>query len=261
MMDEEKLQAEVAKTEVLVLAGGKAKRMGIDLPKCLLEVSGKKLIDWCIESLTREGFRRFVFLLGHKHELVMEHIGNERKYGIEASYSIDPVTSTGWGKGKALKHALQNGAIDRSRRSIIVFPDDIILENNVYTRFLSNHIEAVHENGILASVILVPGTQYPYGVAKIDSKNRIVEFTEKPFIRKTTSTGIYAFEPQVYEIVERQINLEKRGVVELESTILPLLSKELKFSSFFIESDKWLPINTLKEYEHAMKFLALSPLR
>jgi NDP-sugar pyrophosphorylase family protein len=251
----DKLQAEIAGTQILVMAGGKAKRMGIDLPKCLLEVSGKRLIDYCVESLAREGFRRFVFLLGHRHALVKEHISGSN-YPIEIGYSIDPVSNLALGKGKALKHALQNNAIDRSQRSIVVFPDDIILEDNVYSRFLSSHIDASKRNGIIASVMLVPGTEYPYGVAKVDNKNRVVNFTEKPFIREPTSTGIYAFEPEVYEIVEERINMEEPRTIELESAILPVLSVERKLSAFFIESNKWLPINTLKEYEYAMKVLA-----
>ena len=256
MIEPEKLHLEIARTQVVVLAGGRAKRMGTDLPKCLLEVSGKKLIDWCIESLTKEGFREFVFLLGHKHELVTEHIGDGRRYGIKVRYSVDPPSNSGLGKGKALKYALQNNRIDRSRRSIITFPDDIMLEENVYSRFLSNHIKAVCTDDVFASIILVPGTEYPYGVAKVDSKGRIVKFTEKPLVRKPTSTGTYAFEPKVYEVIEERINLQDPNTVEFESAILPILSKDYRLSSFFIGSNKWLPINTLKEYGQAIKVLA-----
>ena len=252
---DKQLQDEIARTQVLVMAGGKAKRMGIDIPKCLLEVSGRRLIDWCVDSLAEEGFRKFVFLLGHRHALVKEHVSSSN-YPFEVRYSIDPVSNTGLGKGKALKQALENGTIDTSERSIVVFPDDIILENNAYSRFLSSHIEAVHRDGIIASVMLVPGTEYPYGVAKVDNKNRIVSFTEKPFIREPTSTGIYVFEPEVYEIVDETISMEDPKAIELESTILPVLSAERKLSAFFIDGNKWLPINTMKEYERAMKVLA-----
>ncbi len=255
-MDLKKLQIEIAKTQVVVLAGGKAKRMGIDLPKCLLEVSGKKLIDICVESLTKDGFRQFVFLLGHKHELVMQHIADCNRHRIEAKYSIDPATNLGWGKGKALKYALLNNKIDRSRRSIVVFPDDIILEREVYSRFLMNHIEAVHRHGALASAVLVPGTEYPYGVARVDSKGMILDFTEKPFIKRPTSVGIYAFEPQAYELIEETIDLGEQGAVELESRVFPVLARQKSLFSFFISKNKWLSINTLKEYEQAMKVLA-----
>ncbi|MFQ5940579.1 MAG: NDP-sugar synthase [Nitrososphaerales archaeon] len=258
-MEFKSLRFEIANTQVVVLAGGRAKRMGIDFPKCLLEVSGKKLIDICIESLTKEDFRKFVFLLGHRHELVMQHLGDGSKYNIEAKYSVESQSSIGWGKAKAFKHALRSG-IDLSRRSIVVFPDDIILERDFYSRFLMNHLEAVQKHRVLASAVLVPDAEYPYGVAKVDSSGMILGFTEKPLIKRPTSVGIYAFEPQVYGIVEETIDLDEQGAVELESTIFPLLARKHKLFSFFISRNKWLPINTVKEYERAIKVLTVSKL-
>ena len=48
------------RTQVIIVAGGRAKRLGMDIPKCLLEISGKKLVDMSIESLAKEGFHDFV---------------------------------------------------------------------------------------------------------------------------------------------------------------------------------------------------------
>ncbi len=239
----------------MVIAGGKAKRMGLDIPKCLLQVRGKTLVDKCIESLTKEGFRQFVFLVGHQHQLVMEHIGDGAKYGIEARYSIDPVTSVGWGKGKAINYALRNSSIDRSRRSLVLFPDDIILENDIYSRFMTAHLDGMRSRGCLASIVLVPGTEYPYGVAEVDVSGLILDFKEKPLISKPTSIGIYLFEPQVYEVIERTIDLQAPDAIELESVALPFLARERRLEGFFIDSNTWLPVNTVKEYERLLKVL------
>ena len=47
----ERIKKEIGETQVIVLAGGKGKRMGyIDKPKPLLEVCGKPLIDYTIED-------------------------------------------------------------------------------------------------------------------------------------------------------------------------------------------------------------------
>lgn len=248
---------DMGNTQVLVLAGGKAKRMGINMPKCMLEVAGKKLIDRCIECLTNDGFKDFVFLLGHGHEVVMDHVGDGRRYGIEPRYSIDPFNNIGWGKGKAIKYALECGKVDRNRRSIILFPDDLILDDHVYFKFLKSHLKAVQHNAALASMVLVRRTQYPYGVAAVKANGMIRKFTEKPFINKATSVGIYTFEPAVYDIIERMIDLNEPNAVELESTVIPFLAKQSKLFSFFISEEKWLPINTMKEYEHAVKVMSI----
>jgi NDP-sugar pyrophosphorylase family protein len=235
------------------MAGGRAKRMGTDIPKCLLELSGKKLIDICIESLTKEGFRDFVFLLGHKHEMVTEHVSNGSNYGITAKFNIDPPSVAGWGKGKAFKYALATGKIDYSKRSIVVFPDDIILEDRIFSKFLLSHLDAVQRHSISGSTLLVPGTDFPYGVAEVDSNGLVEKFTEKPFLNMPTSVGVYIFESEVYDIIRDKISLDDPSPVDLESTIMPRLVANNKLGSFFIPSNKWMPINTVKEYEQAIK--------
>jgi NDP-sugar pyrophosphorylase family protein len=239
------------------MAGGRAKRMGIDIPKCMLEISGKKLIDICIESLQKEGFSDFVFLLGHKHEMVTQHLGDGTRYGINAKFSIDPPSVLGWGKGKAFKYALETNKIDKSKRCIIVFPDDLVLEEKVFSKVLVHHIEAIRKNDVSASTLLVPGTEYPYGVADVSSDGTVLEFKEKPFLDKPTSVGVYVFEPKVYDIISKRISLEDPKPVDLESTIMPYLVNERKLTGLFIPSDKWVPVNTMKEYEQAVKILSL----
>jgi len=247
---------QLAETQIVVMAGGKAKRMGAEIPKCLLEISGKKLIDMCIESLTSEGFRNFVFLLGHRHEMVTKHVGNGSSYGVAARFSIDPPSVAGWGKGKAFKYSLENGSIDFSRRTMVVFPDDIILENRVFSKFLMNHLEVVRKHSISASTLLVPGTEYPYGVAEVDDFGLVRKFTEKPFLNNATSVGVYIFETDVYDIIRDNISFDDPTPVDLESTILPLLVAKNKLGSFFVPSNKWIPINTMKEYEQAVNALS-----
>lgn len=244
---------EIAKTQIVVMAGGRARRMGIDFPKCLLEISGKKLIDMCIESLLGEGFRNIVFLLGHKHEMVTEHVGNGNKHDAEINFSIDPSSVSGWGKGKAFKYALTTNKIKSSKRSMVIFPDDIILEDRIFSKFLMNHLEAIRKYSISASALLVPGTDYPYGVVDVDSEGLVQKFTEKPFLNKPTSVGVYIFEPDVYSMIQEIINFDDPTPVDLESTIMPRLVAKNKLGSFFIPANKWLPINTMKEYERAIK--------
>lgn len=247
----------VDRTQVVVVAGGKAKRLGMDVPKCLLEISGKKLIDMTIEALAKEGFRDFVLMLGHKADMVIDHVGDGSRYGIKVTYSVDPENAIGWGKGKAFKHALVNSKIDTSKRSLVVFPDDIVLEDRVFSRLLMHHADSMRKNATSATIVLVPGTEYPYGVAEVDGNGIIRKFTEKPLVNVATSIGMYAFEPDTYDIIRDRIDLSHPGPVEFESIVLPHLASESRLASMFIETKNWVPINTVKEYEHAVKVLSV----
>lgn len=241
--------------QAVILAGGQGKRLGVDMPKCMIELHEKRLIDICIENLIVNGIKECVFLLGYKHELVRSYLA--RYNNIGAKYSVDPCMSGNWGKGKALKYALINQSIDRNKRALITFPDDIMIDNSAYKKLINAHLNAVSRYGVLATVMLVSGTRYPYGVAKLNEDNLVYEFEEKPFVEIPTNTGIYVFEPEVYDLVKREIDLEYPNALELENTIMPILAKEQKLNGFLVDARKWLPINTKKDYEEALKILAV----
>ncbi|MEM2101526.1 MAG: nucleotidyltransferase family protein [Candidatus Nitrosocaldus sp.] len=244
-------------TQIAILAGGMGKRLGIDAPKCLLSIGNSTLLDLCIERLIKNGFKdkEFILLLGYKHEMVRRHVNDGKRYGIRVKYSIDPEDNIGWGKGKAFKNALLNNIIDGSKRTLVTFPDDIMLDDGIYARFMQDHLEAVSRYGVYASIALIDKVEYPYGTAKLDDNNNIVEFIEKPMLPIPTSIGLYIFEPKVYDIINKHIDMDSPKAVELESLIFPILAEKGLLHGFIIDSSSWLPVNTLKEYEKAIKVL------
>jgi len=243
------LKEETGRTQVLILAGGSAKRMGpISEPKPLLRVAGKPLIDRCIEYLRDNGFGDFILLVGHGAELLVKHVGGGERYGVKVSYCLDPQVKR-VGKAKALKNAIERGAVDRSKRSLITYPDDVFVDRTLAARFLLSHVEAVRRNGVLASIALASGVDLPYGVAKVDSDGIVTEFKEKPALDVLTSTGLYIIEPPVYDLILQSIDLEAPEPLEFESTILPRLAEEGKLHAFTISRNTWFPVNTLKDLE------------
>ena len=250
----EYIKNEIENTQVIIIAGGRAKRMGkIDKPKALLKLNGKCLMDYTIEFLKNSGFKNFVFLLGYKHEEIEAHVGNGSKYGINANYSVEPETMKG--RGKALKYALMNNKIDRNKRSIICYPDDLYLDRNLPIKLLLHHLHGIESKNILVTALFTSGTEYPYGVGKIDSEQYVMEFVEKPFIEKHTSTGLYLIEPEVFKIIEEKIDLDSHESIEFEQTVLPYLAEKKKVFSVVVPSSVWLPVNTLKELERAGEIL------
>ncbi len=250
------LEREIENTQVLIFAGGKAKRMGyIEKPKPLLEVCGKTLIDLCIEYYKNNGFKEYVVLVGHKHDQIIEYLGEGGRHGVKIKYSIDPPVRK-VGKGKALKHAIETGVIDRRRRALIAFPDDIFLEPALPLKLLIHHLEGVRTRNTLATTVLAAAVDYPYGVAEVDENNLVVSFTEKPVIKLYTSTGLYMFEPKVYDMIVDLIDMKADKALEFEQVILPALAKQKRIYALVIPRGTWLPVNTLKELEKAENMLS-----
>jgi histidinol-phosphate phosphatase family protein len=80
--------------QAVILAGGLGTRLRPitdTVPKPMIPFHGKPFVEYIIEMLVEQGFRKVVLLLGYLHEKVTEHFGNGEKWGIEIQYSITPV--------------------------------------------------------------------------------------------------------------------------------------------------------------------------
>ena len=72
------------KVKIVILAGGKGKRMQSDLPKVLFPIKGKPMIKHLLESIEKSGIDpRPVIVVGYKKELVMEELGDKYDYAIQ----------------------------------------------------------------------------------------------------------------------------------------------------------------------------------
>ena len=242
---------EIEVTQINLLVGGKAKRMGGEI-KCLKEINGIPLIERTLKQYVDHGFRKFNILAGHGHEQVESYIKTKSKYfkQIDLSFSLDdPSWKTG-GKGKALKQALKNKVIDETKRSIIAYPDDVFLDDNVPSQLFNAHLNNM--KSYLVTVVTVQGTEYAYGEVILSSSGKVERFVEKPFVQKITHTGISVIEPAVYSEINNLVDLESNTSQEFENVVLEKLAKDGKVANYTITPpDSWIPINTNKEFEAA----------
>ena len=255
----EAIKKEIQKTQVILIAGGKGKRLGMpDKPKPLVELGNKTLLDLSIEFYKQAGFVDFILLVGHLHEMIEEHIKKQNNYGVNIKLSIDPPEATAKGivgKGKAIKYALQRGIIDRNRRAIITYPDDIFLDVFLPINLLTHHLFGVEKAKIWATLVLVPGTRYPFGVAQLNYDGLVSKFEEKPYIEKDTYTGTSMVEPEVFSLVDELVDLNADKPIDFEGIVVPELARRHKLYSMHIAPNTWIPVNTQKDYETALKVI------
>ena len=74
----------------VIQAGGKGTRMreftGDRIPKPMLEMGGKPMIQWQVENLKKYGLREFVFIIGHLGEKVKDYFGDGTAFGVHINY-------------------------------------------------------------------------------------------------------------------------------------------------------------------------------
>lgn len=91
----------------MLLAAGRGERLRPltdHVPKCLIEVQGRSLLEHHLDRLGEDGVTRVVINLGWLGEQIVERVGSGERYGLEIVYSQEGsnVLETGGGIHKAL---------------------------------------------------------------------------------------------------------------------------------------------------------------
>jgi len=188
------------------------------------------------------GFRDFVALVFHHAQSVIDVLADGKSLDVHITYSHDPERPVG--RGGAIRNALDNGSIPRTKNLIVHNPDDQIIryEGSFPRDIVAGHLAGV-QKGMLATAVVVDGTPYTYTGMKID--HGVVEQIEMyPYIPIPTHVGVTVFSPSVYSYFTKLFDLTKK--VDFESVLFPLLAQVKRLYSFVIPGKCWLSVNDPK---------------
>jgi len=77
----------------VILAAGDGTRLAplsLSLPKPLIPVAGKPMLDYTLEAFATAGIREVVLVVGYKREMIKRHVGDGARWGIEVEYAFNP---------------------------------------------------------------------------------------------------------------------------------------------------------------------------
>ena len=78
--------------QAMILAAGRGERMRPltdRLPKPLVEVRGRPLIEWHLQALARAGIRRVVINTAWLEDQIVQRVGDGARWGLEIAYSLE----------------------------------------------------------------------------------------------------------------------------------------------------------------------------
>ncbi len=188
----------------VILCGGLSTRLGEitkNIPKILLEIGDKTILDWQLTKLKQIGIKEVVLAAGHLAHILEKEIGFER-LGIEIIYAIEDKRL---GTGGAIKHGLE----------YVLHPEDptFILNGDIlYTIDFADMVSKLKSDSdgiILASH--APDIA-SYGTLVYDENLHLKEFKEKEgkHIPGYQNGGLYLFNPSAkkYFPQEDQFSIE-----------------------------------------------------
>jgi NDP-sugar pyrophosphorylase family protein len=225
--------------EALLLAGGKAERLGEaaqGLPKPLVPVAGFPLAEYTVARLVAAGVDRIVVACRAGQEDAFVNALGGLGAEIEPVGEDEPL-----GRGGGLRLAASHR---HERGSVLALNGDELLDVDFAA------LLAEHERSGASATIVVAQVRSPFGVVDLADDGAVTGFREAPQLPDWVNSGVYALGEEALE------RLPERG--DHEQTTFPELAAEGKLRGFRHEG-VWLTVNTPKDLRAAEAFMAEHP--
>lgn len=178
------------------MAGGFGTRihpLTINLPKPMIPLINRPIMEHIVELLKRHGISDLVLLLYHQPEVIKKYFGDGSEFGVHITY-VTPLDD--FGTAGAVKAAAKH----LTERFLIISGD--LLTDLDLTAALAFHQDRQARATITLTSVTDP---LQFGVVITDKDGRISKFLEKPgwgeVFSDTINTGIYVLEPEVLDLI------------------------------------------------------------
>jgi dTDP-glucose pyrophosphorylase len=217
--------------DAVIMAGGlgsRLKPLTDNLPKPLLKIGDKTIIDYNIDRLISFGIDDFWISVRYLADHIKEHFGNGNSRGVSIKY-VDEENPLGT-IGAVSK-------INNFNSDYILVSNSDILTNLNYENFFEDFIEKDAD----MSVVTIPyDVEIPYAVMETKDNN-VLSFMEKPTYRYYSNGGIYLIKKSILKNIPKNKLFNSTDLMEL------LIAKKLNLISYPMH-DYWLDIGKPNDY-------------
>jgi NDP-sugar pyrophosphorylase family protein len=195
----------------MILAAGKGTRLGelgASLPKPMLRLGDRPVLEWTIERLRDSGVGEVVINLHHAASVIPDHFGDGSAWGMRISYLFETEILGTAGGVRNASHLLGGD------RFLAIYGDTVLDWDPL--PMIDEHVAA----GALASIV-VAQVEDPsrLGVVVFDHTRRIERFVEKPGhqpqLGRGVNAGLFVLEPAIFDYIPRT------GFSDFGASVLP----------------------------------------
>lgn len=230
--------------KAIILSAGEGIRLRPltkNIPKPLLPINGKPLLDHWLECFEKNGFSEVLINAHYLHELVKEFIYDaQKRYNLKINYVYE-------------KKLLGTGGTVKSNYQFIKDEDFFVLcHGDNYTDIDLADMIAFHkhqETDLSLALFETPSPKQCGIIDALDDSGRILKFSEKPKVPRTNlaSAAIFILAPRVVECIPADT------VIDFSNHILPRYQGRMfgyQIKGFNID------IGTIENYNYANKIAA-----
>ncbi|MBQ3394872.1 MAG: HAD-IIIA family hydrolase [Synergistaceae bacterium] len=203
--------------KTVIMAGGKGTRIAsvnADVPKPMIEIAGKPVLEHTIECLRSQGFDDVIITVSHMADVIMNHFGDGKNFGVKIEYYVED---------KPLGNA---GALFRLRNKLgerfLLLNADVIFDVDL-NRFAEYHAD----KHALATLFTHPNSHpYDSGIIIADKNNSVTQWltkedTRPQWYRNRVNAGIHIIESYALD----DVDTEGHEKIDLDRQILKPLCR------------------------------------
>jgi len=221
--------------KVAILVGGVGSRLRpltYIVPKPMLPLGGKPLLERTLEYLRHYGFTEVVLCVAYLKRQIMDYFQDGSKFGLKIDYaeSDSPLGTAGQ---------------LRTARELLEGETFLAMNGDIFTSLDLDKLIDFHEkrHAFLTIALKKFTFKIPYGRVLTDGDGKITEFQEKPSISLLANAGIYICDPGLFDY------FPPRDPCNLETDVFPsVIAAGKKVYGFFTDAF-WGDIGKLSDYE------------
>ncbi len=221
--------------KAVILSGGEGTRLrdiSGGLPKPMMPLLGKPLLEHTVALLRQNGFDRLCFTLHYQPDVICRRFGDGERFGVHIEYrrETEPLGTAG-----AVKNCMDFIGGD----NVLIMSGDSACDYDLAELFQG------HKAGVTIA-LAAHAEPLPYGLVVTDRAGRVTGFLEKPswerVVTDQVSTGIYVLSPDVLSRVpdRRKYDFAKDLFPELLRDGVPMTGR--------VMDGYWCDIGTPRAY-------------
>lgn len=215
-----------------ILAGGAGTRLyplTAYVPKALIPIGGRYVIEYIIDYLKHHGINEIVMVISEsEYDLLRNHLEDGTRFGLRIEYSVANRIGTAGALGAA---AGLLGA------RFVVYYGDVLTDMN-----LKAMIDFHTRKNAICTIALSSAVPIDYGVARVADNMEVTYFEEKPVLKEyPVSMGI--------DILEHDVLTYCKPNTDLAHDVIPQLLRDRKAVYAYVTEQRHYDIGTFKNLE------------
>ena len=224
--------------DAVLMAGGKGERlrpMTLTTPKPLLEVAGKPIIDYNVDSILKYGIKNISVTVNYLAEQIEEHFETPRDNGVKVNCVREPKFLGTMGSVKFVE-TWHNDTI-------------LIMNSDLFTNidFEDFYLHFKEHNADMSIAAVPYSVSVPYGIFEIEGDRNVKGIKEKPSYHLYANAGIYLIKREVLDLIPHE---EFFNATDLMEKLISLNRSVIRFPL----NGYWIDIGKPEDFKKVQEF-------